>query len=819
MSAKKKSTPAKKGPANDPTPELPDLFERAGNKGILIALALILFISFIVFKDFILLHKVYLYKDIGSDTVNAGYPYFYSYARYFSKYGLPSWSFQEGMGQNILGGFLRDPFMLIGYMLGSSYMPKIFVFTEILKIISGGAIFYLFLKQLKVSTFSAIIGTLLFSFSGFMIIGSAWYVFTYEAFTLALVLLGFELYFQKNNWIVFVIAIFSIGISMPFDLYITGLFLFFYILFRLAQTGQLNVKMVVSILLKLCLLGIVGLLLSAPFLSESLLQIAESPRGGSSSYFNMLSSQPVFALADQFQFGTFVMRFFSSNLIGVGNDFKGWINYLEAPMSYCGIISIILMPQVFSFISKSARKWYIIWLLIWLLPNIFPYLRHALWLFTGEYYRVLSFCLSLVFILYAVWALDLIIKNKKLNLITLAVTLLICILLLNFNYFDEGSVEKDQMVMFFIYVSIFVYSLLLIFITRPGSSAYFKYALLVFVCIELIFMSAPAVNDRQAFTTDELTQKTAYNDYSVEAVNYIKSNEKGFYRIDKDYFSSGSLFNKSLNDNKMLDYNGTSAYSAFSNGNYINYLRAYEVIGYNELDSRWCPGLIGRPFLQSLNQVKYILIKNYSNPIWRYVADSVAKFGDVIVLKNKFTLPFGYTYQQYMLKSEFDSLSIWQKDVLSYKACVLTDAEVNKANGLKPYDIKDSVDRKAYTFEMLHNDVAMLSSDTLQLSFLSDKKITGQVVSRAPEIMYLSFPYDRGWHLTVDGKETELINLNGMTGLYLMQGTHQVELNYRVPLFFKALWFMLAGILFCIVLFMLDKNGKSFMAVTPTAAV
>jgi hypothetical protein len=78
-------------------------------------------------------------------------------------------------------------------------MPKIYVFIELLKIVSGGIVFYLFLKQLKVSNFSATIGALLFSFSGFMIIGSCWYVFTYEAFTLAMALLGFELYFQKNN--------------------------------------------------------------------------------------------------------------------------------------------------------------------------------------------------------------------------------------------------------------------------------------------------------------------------------------------------------------------------------------------------------------------------------------------------------------------------------------------------------------------------------------------------------------------------------------------------------------------------------------------
>ena len=78
-----------------------------GNKGVFLALGLILLVAFFVFKDFILLNKLYLFQDIGSDTVNGAWPFFYNYANYFNKGGLPTWSFEEGMGQNIVGGFLR----------------------------------------------------------------------------------------------------------------------------------------------------------------------------------------------------------------------------------------------------------------------------------------------------------------------------------------------------------------------------------------------------------------------------------------------------------------------------------------------------------------------------------------------------------------------------------------------------------------------------------------------------------------------------------------------------------------------------------------
>jgi uncharacterized membrane protein YfhO len=813
----KKSTPVKNSPVNNTTP---DFFEKAGKKGILIALLLLVVILLVVFKDFILLEKVYLYKDIGSDTLNAAYPFLYNFATYFHKYGLPTWSFEQGMGQNIAGGFLRDPFMFIAYIAGVSAMPKIFVFIECIKIATAGLIFYLLLKQLKVSNFSAIIGALLFTFSGFMIIGSSWYVFSYEALTLALVLLGFELYFQKGKWLVFVIAIISIAISMPFNLYISGLFLLFYIIFRLAQTDQLTWKIFFSFILKLCLFGLIALLISAPFFLESLFQILESPRGsGANSYFSTLSSFPVFGLIDQLQFGTFVMRFFNSNLIGVADDFKAWHNYLEAPISYCGILSIILMPQVFSFISKPAKKWYIIWALIWILPTFFPYFRYAFWLFSGDYYRIFSFCLSLVFILYSVFALDLIIRNKKISLITLAITLVICIVLLNFDYFDDGAVQKDPAISFLIYASIFIYSLLLFFISKPDSSPYWKYALVLFVCIELGFTSYSSINNRIALTTDELKQKTGYNDYSVEAVDYIKKHETGFYRIDKNYFSSGANY-VSFNDNMMLDYYGTSVYNSFTDNNYINYLKAYEIISKDdELQSRWVPGLISDPMLQSLNQVKYILIEPYDNNLWHYLTDSVTIFGDVTVLKYKYTLPLGFTYKQYVKQEAFDSLSKWQKDVIGLKACVINDSDLNKIQGLTAADIKDTVPKTAFTFDSYRDDIIKLKQDTLQLASFSDTKISGKIISQQPEIMYLSFPYDKGWHLILDGQKTELLNFNnGMTGIYLTQGNHQIELNYKLRYFYKGLWLMFSGVLLLIVLFIMDVKGVSFLKPKDQAA-
>ena len=449
-----------------------DFFENLGNKSYFLALSLIIFIAFFVFKDFLLLKNVFQFKDIGSDTLNGMYPYYHHYADYIQKNGWPQWSFAEGMGQGILSGFLRDPFQLIAMLIGPQSMPKIFIYIIVLEIIIAGSIFYFFLKALKTTNYSAIIGTLLFSFCGFMIIGSCWYLFTFEALNLALLLLGFERIYQKNKWFLFSLGIFLAAISFPVNLFTYGVFILFYGAFRFLQENDFDKTKFFGLYGKLIIAGAIGLLISGPFLLENIFQVLESPRGsGGDSYFDKLANSPMFATSNKVEFGTSVMRMLSSDILGSGNSFSGIQNFLEAPFSYCGLISLLLMSQIFPLISKNLRKWYIALLIIWLTPTFFPYFRYAFWLFSGDYYRAYSFFLSLVFILFSVHALDLILKHKKVNLIALISSLILWLILSSISYksnitYPNGQqgiqeLKSDDTIAFFVRLFLVFYAILI----------------------------------------------------------------------------------------------------------------------------------------------------------------------------------------------------------------------------------------------------------------------------------------------------------------------------------------------------------------------
>lgn len=820
-------------PVNEPlAPSVPDFFEKIGNKGILLCAGIISLITFFVFKDFILGKKAFLYKDIGSDTLNGVLPYFYHYADYIAKNGLPKWSFAEGMGQNIFGGFLRDPFELITFMAGKDSIPRIFIFIELSKLILSGIVFYLFLKKLKVSNFSATVGAMLLSFSGFMIIGACWYVFTFEALNIVLLLLSFELLFQKNKWLLFVFSIFLVCISMPFNLYIFGLFLAIYGAFRVLTSPEFTTKKLLLLYGKMLALGVAGMLLSGPFLLENIIYLLESPRGsGGNSYFAQLTSQPAFHITEKEQFGAFIMRFFSSDLLGSGTNYsingvvqggqiigKNWGNFLEAPLTYCGILSMLLMSQIFSLVNKNVRKWYIALLVLWLIPTIFPYFRYAFWLFAGDYYRDYSFFLALVFIIFSIMAMDLILKTRKINIINLVITTIILLILISYPYFKDyqkfvgGKQLVDEAVSLFVKAFIIIYAVLFFMISKSKNINNLKYVIIVAVAFELIYLAGLSVNRRDIVMTRELKEKVGYNDYSKEAVAFIKQNEKAkFYRIDKS-FGSGGAMHPSITDHKVHEYYSTSSYNSFAQLNYINYLRAYGIISKdNEYESRWAPGLINRPIpiLESLNNVKYILCKGYSNPNWHFTYDSINKFGDVLILKNKFYLPFGYTYNSFLTQSDFDKLSVAQKELVSLTACVLKDEDVNKAGGLRQFQLKDTIPSQLFTLEFYKRSLNNLRQDSLNLTAFSENKIEGNASVSENKVMYLSFPNDKGWHLKVDGNETEkLFVSNGMTGVYLTKGSHSIELEYKLRFAGKGVFLSIVGILFCFGLFFFVRRAE-----------
>lgn len=760
----------------------PDIFEKLGPKAKWLALGLVFLVAFIVLKDFLLLNKIYQFRDIGSDSLNASWPWMAHSADYIAQYGIPSWSFNMGMGQDLISFSAYDPFDYLLYPFGKEKMIYLIAYKELVKILLAGFFFFRYLRLLNIANFSAAVGSLMFAFCGYMIVGSGWYLFSFEVMVAALLLYSFELLYQQNKWHWMAIPMFLVGLSRPFNLWPYGLFLSMYVLFRVYQAEEkFDFKKLLAVFGKIAGVSALALGMSAPLLLEHLQAMIDSPRGsGPDSYSSVLRSMPVFQTHDKAELGTNILRFFSSNILGGGQNYKGAQNYLEAPAFYCGIPCLLLVAQAFRFFSKKTRRIAVALLVLWLLPVVFPYLRRAFWLFSGDYYRTYSFLVALLLIFFSVHALDRIIAERKVNMKWLLVMLGGLLVLLNIPYFADKSAVDGGMRLFAAIALIF-YTLMIYMIGKKEDALTYKYAFLGFFLIEVLFFSWSTVNKRSVVTAKDLTQKTGYNDYSLEAVDYLKKSDSSFYRVDKIYFSSPAIHG-SLNDGMVQDYYGTSSYNPFNHLHYINYLKTMGVINkVNELESRWSPGLANRFILESLNSVKYLLSKSgYAQPIWRVSHDSIGQFGDVLVLRNKFSMPFGYGYTRYVKLSDFEKLSLGQKDYVSTMACVLNDADVAKVSALKQFSLKDTVPQNLFTIDLLKANTDSLRRSSFTMSAFSPVHIKGGMNLPATEMVYMSLPFDKGWSVTDNGITIDKLMLsNGMTGLLLGAGNHQIEFSYE----------------------------------------
>ena len=779
-----------------------------------ITFALFALLILIIFKDFILGNSLYLFKDIGSDTLNGAYPNFTLASRYFRTEGFPLWSFSQGMGENIMWPTLMDPFFAIVFIVGTQNIAAAIIWMELLKLVVTAIIVYRLLKLWDLSVPVIAIGTLLYCFSGFMIVGGSWYQFSTEACYLAFLLLSFELLYRRNSWYLFPLAVMLLPIFQPFNLYLYGMFLVIYFLFRHFSSETATWKKFYTTVLKMAGLGLLGVLMSSFFLLNNVEVLLDSPRvSGHSSFFSKLMSQSIFFLESPMYYATSALRLFANDLQGNGTNFKGWYNYLEAPMFYIGLLPLLLMPQIFLYGSARKRIVSAVFLFIFLFPVIFPFFRYAFWLFSGDYYRGFSFFLSLIFLFYSLQVLQELGKGKKINLILLGVTFFGLLYLLYYPY-EHASEMINNDLRSVIRIFLILYTAVLAIGNFVGNKKLIQVSLVILVCIELGYINFNTVNDRSVLTRNDMQQKTGYNDYSVEALDWINSHDKPFFRVNKDYLSSPAMHG-SLNNAKVQGYFGTSSYHSFNQKYYIHFLEEMNFIQKGkEEESRWANGLTNFPLMLNFASNKYQLsLKPNPTALFRTLGyDSVTMFGNVRVLKNKHFLPLGFCYDQYIPMTSFLKLSQLKKQIILQKAFVAEEPLDPSLKKVQPVNLADTA--KNYTYDDYFKDVDARHKDTLNTTRFSQKRITGTIDLKTSKMLFFSIPFDRGWNAVIDNKTVKpaLCNI-GFMGFMLDPGHHTVELYYRPPYFMASLWVSVIFLLLYLILILqkiiLNKAGVS----------
>lgn len=715
--------------------------------------------------------------------------------------------FTKGWVQTFFPAFFNNPFHLLFLLFSPKSIPYVILFIAIAKLYIAGYFFYRFLDFLDLSKLASISGSLMLTFSGFMILGGTWYLFSAEGMHFAILLFGIEHYLKRKRIPAFVLAVALIAAHQPFNLYLYSLISIIYLSIRLIGDLNKSFKSFLSYLLKFVALGVLGIGISFLLFYANLNRVLESPRvSGEASYASTLKDLPVFRLAQTTELQSTVYRLMSSDLAGTGDNYTGYYNYLEGPLGYMGLLTLLLFTHSFRYLNKRQKVFYLIIIALGLLASVFPYFRHLFWLFTGDYYRTFSFFVSFFLLFYAVKSIDIIFKENKANLLPILIHAGIILLLLFVNF--ESKVVPREGLQMIILTFVLAYLSIFLLMREKSMLPYLPIAFSITLMLELTILSYITINDRGLLSTEKYNSRIGYFDYTLEALDYIKSkDDTPFYRIDKEYHSGWAVHSSFL-DAMGQTFFSTETYNNFNQKYYINFLSGMKVIDpRNEMLTRWSIGLKGRYILQTTASTKYRLTRRNWDEHDTFGYKLIDTIKEILIYENTNFVPLGSTYQFFIRESDYNKLSPQQAEIMSLRALVLKDADANHLSGIKEFDLKDTLDN--YSSEDISLYANELREEHLQILEFRQKYIRGDIKVTSDKIMLISTPYDKGWQLKVNGTNQEILIAHyGLIGIYLPKGEHSIELKYCLRNYELTLLISVISILLFIMLIVMKRQGK-----------
>jgi len=652
--------------------------------GLCILLFLILAIGIYGYREYLGFEKAYVFLGFVSDTFAQFFPeYFFRIDKILSG-NFPFWSFQLDLGMNsypLIGNF--NPFDMLLLLAGKENIVYVLPYIVIFKFVIAGSLFYGFLRKLKICVHAALIGSLIFTYSGYMVLNGQWYYYQNYAVFAALMLFLFERWFQNGKWLCLVLAIGLIFLKGVLQLYQLVFFLTIYGLFRIIIEHGFKPKESAVFCAKSVLLYVIGLGIGAFYLLPSVFNIVSSARGGSSlEKFSMMQHlSHVFRLSGLEDYATVLFRYFSNDLLGSYEHFRGMTNYLEAPAAYVGLITLIVIPLIFVRRTKREKVAFSLIIVTCVTYIVLPFVREFGNAFASLTYKHTIMYVSILLIILCSYSLHFIFREgiQQNDVVFAAIAVIIAVLIGSRMSLGLSHARLlDNEVFFTIIKFLLIYGGCFFLIYRFGPKQTIKNIILVVVLVELaLFTRTTMLRNNSSLKPGFIKKGEWYfNKNTINALKYIKTIDKGFYRIEKDYHSG------SLNDAMIQNYYGTSAYLGFSNNHIVDFHKTMKLSQQSPRIASYRYGLGNRNKLHALLGVKYYL--SHGKCLAPFGFSYLKSFGKVHVFYNRYSLPLGFAFKSFIHRDAFDSLPVDIKDAVILRSFV-TDKSYP---GLGKLDIK-----------------------------------------------------------------------------------------------------------------------------------
>ncbi len=557
---------------------------------------------------------------------------------------LPQFTFQAGMGMDVLDVIRRDPFMLLCLFTPVKHMEALYSVLCMLRIYcSGLAVMWLLLELERTSKMEIICGGMSYAFCGY----SLYILVRQPVFQtpcliyLPLMLAGVERFLHKRKGGLFLATVCLNFISGYYLAYMNTLMMALYLLVRLIFLHGTDVKRILSEIFKLIGIYFWGMALSGFVLLPTVYSFLTSSRSGEQSGLTSL-----FAYS-----WNYYEKLFDDLTTAVPGG-QSW-----AILSFAGLT---LLAIVLLFFQKEKRflplKTGVIICTVMICVPLFGKIMNGFGYVTNRWCYGFALMGSLVLAYLLPEFLHLEAREKRGLLVTggIYVGLVLC------N--REPSITR--------YVGLLLLAATLLAVLTMdlfASNAYQKKTVL-----SLILTLTLAVNSNAAFRSGV----GDYTDSCVEAGEVqsrladtaaaatVSLEDDSFYRVEQ----SGRRSNQAM----AAGYYGTTSYfSVIPSGMTETYLDFNLNTAAQSFDLR---GFDARASLEALACVKYYCVESEDEGERVPYGFSLAEEADgSLIYENQYALSLGYTYTSYMTESAYNALNFAEKQQAVLQNAVVSD--------------------------------------------------------------------------------------------------------------------------------------------------
>ena len=551
-----------------------DWIKKMGNSkrfcSLLILWAMTAVSCLVIFFPFLFGDKLAVFQDTGSDTRQQYLMQYATIVNHIKDGNFSFWDFNNGFGTSMLALNLFNPFLMLVYLagviLGVGHIPGVLVFVILLEIFLAQLFCYLFLDCFSFSEGSKIIASYIYGLSGYLLVWGQHYQFGAFVVFLPLLLFLLERAIRRGKFSLTLPLLVAVMVcSSVYMSYMSLMIGGCYLLYRMVVSDQARGVRVRKFFLHCAsiLLGIgIGMVI---FLPTAYYLFTISSRLDSDASFLTRIGEYLTPYSLEF-YKTAFLRLFSTTFQGI-QDYNGYSNFYEAPVLFFSALFVLLGFQYLFTVHRqeTSRKAKVMQYLAVLFFAVCMFTRIGASAFNAFAYPFSrhSFVFLPFFALMTAFTLDQLWLRRKISKTGFVLS---CLCTAAAHYLALGEVTEAllhrNVILMCILAFVMAAALLLGFLKKGAKWRRAGISLLISALgISLCLEGWTCFNDRDTLTTTDASYWGGLYDPNVaKALDYLKSTDPSFYRVEKDYYSGSYCM-----DGLAQNYRGISTYNSTPN--------------------------------------------------------------------------------------------------------------------------------------------------------------------------------------------------------------------------------------------------------------